>query len=238
MLEGWIERHERFSRPGAGQVHAHQRRENRGRRRLAKRRACQHGDGETAPFQHRQLGIVMKARLAVAFGIGQRNPQLRRMQPTGVIGHRVLGVDNAAPGRHQVHLAGPDDLLIPQAVAVHDLAVDHPGEGLQADVRMRPHAQALPRPVSHRSRLIQETPGANHAPLAAGQGAADGEVLADDGGARRNALQNRRTSGGRAIPGSRSLALWFQITHGADLAGGIKEKRERVLQSAWRNPRH
>src|SRR3546814_20404917 len=81
--------------------------------------------------------MVRERRLALALGIGQRDPQLRRVQCPGGIAGSVLGMGNAATCGHQVDLAGPDDLRATQAVAMHRLAFDHPGEGLQADVWMR-----------------------------------------------------------------------------------------------------
>jgi hypothetical protein len=37
-------------------------------------------------------------------------------------------VRDAVPGRHQVELAGPDRPVVAEAVAVHDLAIDQPGD--------------------------------------------------------------------------------------------------------------
>ena len=88
-----------------------------------------------------------------------------------------LGMADAVAGRHQVDLAGPDDLFRSQAVAVQDLAFQHPGERLQAEVRMRPHVQRLAGLRVRRPQVIQKAPGAHHAALAGGQGA---EVLVFD----------------------------------------------------------
>ena len=64
---------------------------------------------------------------------------------------------------------------------MQDAALDHPAERLQADVRMRADVEPLARGVIRRPGVIQETPGADHAPMPVRQRAADLEAFADDG---------------------------------------------------------
>ena len=62
-----------------------------------------------------------------------------------------------------------------------DPALDHPAEGLQADVRMRSDAQTLVCRVARGTRVIEKAPGADGAPVAMGQCAANFETVADHG---------------------------------------------------------
>src|SRR3546814_11757537 len=78
---------------------------------------------------------------------------------------------NTAPRRHQVDLAGPDHLDIAQAVAVQHFTLYHPGECLQADVRMRPHAHSGPWFEYDGTGMIEKAPGADGALLARWQDA-------------------------------------------------------------------
>ncbi|MCY1364666.1 hypothetical protein D9M69_514810 [compost metagenome] len=76
-----------------------------------------------------------------------------------------LGMGNAETCGHQVHLVRTDHLGIAQAVAMQYLAFDHPGEGLQADMRMRPDPQAVTGFEDRRAGMVEETPGTDHAPV-------------------------------------------------------------------------
>ena len=95
---------------------------------------------------------------------------------------------DAVAGRHQVDLTGANDLAVAQAVVVHHLSFQHPGEGLQRGVRVRAHAQAAARCKADRARVVEKAPGADGAALGLRQHAGDGRVGADDGGARGQAL--------------------------------------------------
>ena len=75
-----------------------------------------------------------------------RHPELHAVQRSLVATRRLLGVRDAAPGGHEVELAGPDDLLGAEAVPVQDLAVEQPGDRLEPDVGMRPDVEPVPRP--------------------------------------------------------------------------------------------
>ena len=155
------------------QVHAHQGRMHLGGRRQAQRLAGQHRGREVAHRGLGQLGVVLEARRTVAVRFGQRNPQLGGVDVRGRLA--FLGMGDAVAGRHQVDLAGADDLGVAQAIAVQHFAADHPGEGLQADVRMRADLHARRRGVG-RTGVVEKAPGADLAQGALGNGALDGNA--------------------------------------------------------------
>ena len=95
-------------------------------------------------------------------------------------------MSDAASCGHQVHGAGLDFLDVALAVAVHDAAVEQIGHGGKPDMRMRPHVHALAGHELHRAEMIEEDEGADHLPLAMGQGAAHGESVAEIAGARHD----------------------------------------------------
>src|SRR3546814_3028577 len=101
---------------------------------------------------------------------------------------------NTAPRRHQVDLAGPDHLDIAQAVAVQHFTLYHPGECLQADVRMRPHAHSGPWFEYGGTGMIEKAPGADGALLARWQDAIHCNAAADFGVARRDADKDRKST--------------------------------------------
>ncbi len=122
-------------------------------------------------------------------------------------------MDDAAAGGHQIDLSGTNDLFKAEAVAVHHLAFDQPGEGLQADMRMRPDVQPLARTVIRGAGMIEKTPGTDHAPLTVGHGAADGEAFANFSRARLDALEHGLARTGGTVGGARAFALQRQIAH-------------------------
>src|SRR5437868_2869225 len=88
---------------------------------------------------------------------------------------------NAGARRHEVDLAGGDQLLIAEAVTVHHRALDHPGERLQPHVRMRPDAHAATAPEFHRPGMVEEAPRSDGAAVPARQRTPDDEPAADFG---------------------------------------------------------
>ncbi|MOA65891.1 hypothetical protein D3C78_1924430 [compost metagenome] len=72
---------------------------------------------------------------------------------------------------------------------MQDFAFHHPGEGLQADVRVCSHMQALSRAELHGTRMVQKAPGTDHATVGVGQCAANGRVFPGSGHARDQALE-------------------------------------------------
>ena len=139
-----------------------------GRERLDRRLAAEHRAEEhlrvpPSPCDDRR-GVVGEGRLGVAVRGGQRHPELDPVQHGRVVG-RHLGVGDAAPGRHQVQLAGLDQRMAADAVAVLDGATEQPAHGLQADVGVRrdDHAARLVHAV--RPVVVEEAPGADQRAL-------------------------------------------------------------------------
>src|SRR5262249_9105415 len=67
---------------------------------------------------------------------GEVRPQLHAPHLPLAVSLRHLLVDDAAPRRHPLDLAGPDDALVAEAVPVLDVAVEDVGDGLDAPVRV------------------------------------------------------------------------------------------------------
>ena len=123
---------------------------------------------------HRVLNCTLRG-----LGSRQGDPGLHAVQPRGAGALRLaaaLGMDDAAPGGHEVDGAGADVLHHPQAVAVHQRAVEEVGDGRQADVRMRAHVDALARRQFRRTELVEKDEGSDHAPLGIGQNAFHAET--------------------------------------------------------------
>jgi hypothetical protein len=91
----------------------------------------------------------------------------------------VFGVSDPAAGRHEIHLAGRNHLLVAQTVAVDHRALDHPGKGLEPDVRVRADMQAAGGGDVYRAGMIKEAPGAYRTAPVVGQGAPYGERITD-----------------------------------------------------------
>src|SRR6267378_803817 len=116
------------------------------------------------------------------------------MQAAAAAGLRVFGMGEAAARRHEIDLAGRDQLLIAEAVTVNHRALDHPGEGLQPDVRMGSDAHAATGPEFHRPGMIEEAPGSDRAAPPVRQRTPDDEPAADFGGTCFNAFKHGVTS--------------------------------------------
>jgi hypothetical protein len=82
-----------------------------------------------------------------------------------------LGVNDAAPRDHPVHVPGGDGLLRSEAVAVNDLAVEQVRHGGEADVRVRPHVDAVTGAEYRGPKMVEENERPNQARLRGGQGA-------------------------------------------------------------------
>ena len=99
-----------------------------------------------------QLGVVLEARVGVAVAVRERDPELRAVQEAGVRPGALLGVADGPAGGHQAQLARADGLQAAGGVAVQDLALVEPADGLQAHVRMRRHLHAGLRRRCRRGR--------------------------------------------------------------------------------------
>ncbi len=75
-------------------------------------------------------------------------PELEPVHPPGPVALRHLLVEDAAPGGHPLHVAGPERAPVAQAVAVLDRAREHVRDGLDAAVRVPGKAgEVVLRPV-------------------------------------------------------------------------------------------
>src|SRR3546814_17607019 len=99
----------------------------------------------------------------------------------------------------------------------------HPGECLQADVRMRPHAHSGPGFEHGGTGMIEKEPGADGALLARWQDAIHCNAAADFGAARRNAdragLAVRRSDIRGGLVGYRAIARGGNVLTGAQDTG-------------------
>ncbi len=90
---------------------------------------------------------------------------MQRLAAMAAFGGGALRVHDAAPGGHPVHGAGMNRDLRAQAVAMYDLAVEKVSDGGKADVRMRPHVDAVAGAEHRRSEMVEEDERADHAAL-------------------------------------------------------------------------
>ena len=63
---------------------------------------------------------------------------------------------DAAPGRHPLHIAGPEPAAVAGGILVLHLAVEHIGHRLEAAVRMVRRAEGLARRVVDRPHLVEQ----------------------------------------------------------------------------------
>ena len=71
-----------------------------------------------------ERGVMFEGRWCGASGFGKSNPELDALQRSAVVAGCLFGVSNALPRRHQIELAGHDDLLRTETVAVQRLSVN------------------------------------------------------------------------------------------------------------------
>jgi hypothetical protein len=83
--------------------------------------------------------------------LGPTRPNARR---------RALGMDDTAPGGHQIHSARLDRPEGAERIAMVDRSGEQVGDGRKVDVRVRPHVDALPRRQVRRAHLVEEDEGA------------------------------------------------------------------------------
>jgi hypothetical protein len=153
-----------------GQVHPDERGVVPGRTRQVAETPDQDGGNRPAQLTLRELRVVLERPGSVPGQLGQRNPQLDALQPAAVVAGGLLRVAHRVARGHQVELAGLDDLLGAEAVAVEHLTVREPGDGLQADMRVRSDIQATVLGDVGRAHVVGEAPGADGTPALPGQG--------------------------------------------------------------------
>ncbi|MFK4541585.1 hypothetical protein RKD29_001181 [Streptomyces tendae] len=76
---------------------------------------------------------------------------------------------DAVSAGHEVHLAGPDQCMAAEGVAMFDLSAEQPAHRLQTGVRMRGQVHATRRGDIVRTVVIGEAPGADERALPLGQ---------------------------------------------------------------------
>ena len=158
MLVVGAERHRRCPAPPQRQLDPHVLGVAPRRRVQPAEVADEDGRLAAVELEARQLGVVLEGRRAVAGRGRLRHPELDGVD---LLGPRrvLLGVGHPVAGRHEVQLAGPDELLGAQAVEVEQLAGHQPGHGLQAHVRMRPDAERPARLGPDGADVVGEAPG-------------------------------------------------------------------------------
>ena len=139
------------------------------------------GRGHAVAGNYRQGpgGNMLEGRIGFLVPLRQRQPglqpQQRRIRLPLFVG-RALRMGDAATGRHPVDLTGPDGLHRADAVAMHDLALDQPGQGGETDMRVRPDIQPPARRQHGRAEMIEKHERPDHAALARRQGAPHLEI--------------------------------------------------------------
>jgi hypothetical protein len=104
------------------EINAHQNRIRARRRSRTAKAADQDRRLGRSDMSAWELGVMLTGGGGVPRCFSLRHPQLHALQLASVRAGGLLRVSHAVPCRHQVELAGPDDLLGAQAVAVKDLA--------------------------------------------------------------------------------------------------------------------
>jgi hypothetical protein len=155
--------------------------------------------GEPLGVDHRQVGLrrVFKHRRDLLAILGQGKPGLQARY--GVVAaagflRRALGMDNAAAGRHQVHVAGFDHHLGAERIAVANGAVEQIGHRRQPDMGMRPDVERLAGAQDRRAHAVEEDERADQPPARGRQGAANLEA-ADVAGVRHDHQFDRVAAG-------------------------------------------
>ena len=115
-----------------------------------------------------QLGVVLEGGGSLPGPGRLGDPQLDGMDLLGP-GRVLLGMRDPVARRHEVQLAGPDELLGAQAVEVQQLPRQQPRHGLEAHVGMRPDAEGQARLHRDGADMIEEAPGPDGAARSLGQ---------------------------------------------------------------------
>lgn len=116
--------------------------------------------------------MVLECRGTVACRRRLCDPELHRVQLTPCEAGVLLGVGDAIPGRHEIQLPGPDELLRTETVTVEQPTGHDPGDRLQSHVRMRPDADRADLTHGNGADVVGEAPGPDRAPRSVRQHAA------------------------------------------------------------------
>ena len=130
--------------------------------------------------QHRPRPAVLDHRQGVGavMGEGRRallpGPRAGQPRPAGRTAAAARGASPAACARNGrfprpavIQLTSPGRIgwTEPQAVPVQDLSLDHPGDGGEPDMRVRPHVDAGAGQELRRPHLVEEHERPDHPPL-------------------------------------------------------------------------
>ena len=115
----------------------------------------------------RQLVVVLERRSVVAGRRRLRDPELDALDRSPIAARSLLGVRDAATGGHEVELAGSDHLLGAERIAMQRLPFEQPGDGLEADVRVRGNVEAMRLVDVGRPHVVEEAPRPDGASTAA-----------------------------------------------------------------------
>ena len=91
------------------------------------------------------------------------------LESPGIARRRPLRVRDAVTGRHHVDAARAQRAFTAEAVVMDDLAVEQPGDGLQAHVRMRRDVHRRAFAEGERPEAIEKAPRPDQASAAQGQ---------------------------------------------------------------------
>ncbi len=136
-------------------------------------RAANHSDPGSARFRHGYLARLeaLIPGLGHLLRGGQVRPQLESTHPAPVVTPRHLLVDDAAAGRHPLHVAAPDGARVPEGVPVVDLALEHVGDGLDAAMGMPGESRAVERGIVA-TEIVKHEEGIEKGLLAGAEGPA------------------------------------------------------------------
>jgi hypothetical protein len=172
-------------------------------------------------FEPRKRSVPLEAGGDPVAAVRQRHPQLQALDERG-LAQRELGVRDAGAAGHEVQLAGAQQHVRAEAVAVPDLARYGPGHGLEPGVRVGEHRHV--RALG--PELVEEAPSSHGGHLPLRQGAAD--VHGADAAERHvpGLQQDRLGPGVAGGPAGLFHGANLEIAHAVTLA------RERRVGSA------
>ena len=127
----------------------------------------------------RSAAVFSNTGVDLLLAVGQCQPGLQagdRHRRAAQFLRRALGMDDAAAGRHQIHVARLDDHFGAERIAVPDLAVEQIGDGGKPDMRMRTHIHRLAGAQDGRTHAVEEDEGADQPALCRRQSAANLEA--------------------------------------------------------------
>ena len=205
---------------GQGRVRQPDVRADEGRKRSRGRTHALEGAREDGRVATRLLdlgqgSVVVEEGRNLPLRARQGDPELEAVKASDVFDRRLFRVGDAASRGHEVEGARPRHGALAEAVVVEHLALEEPGDGLQADVRMRRHVHRLAGREALGPVGVQEAPGAHEAATAAGEQAPDGQPA------------EARAQAGQGLEGRRGGGLGC-----ADLRLGSREEIAHALRSS------